>query len=118
MTQRTTAVLWLAAFAFTGAFVGCDTEAGKPIVTYDRGTPTLAPNLKDVTTKGYYALFPGDGITPIGADYLIPGDRFGFEVSEGKTVGVYVKAGIIKTLPLDEILTTQYEWKFMGAKQP
>ncbi|HET6248767.1 MAG TPA: hypothetical protein VFE47_13785 [Tepidisphaeraceae bacterium] len=97
---------------------GCGSHTNKPIVTYERDSPTI-PAMSVVSEKGLYALFPGDDVKqPLLDAYLHPGDKFGFQSQEGKTVGAYVKAGEIKTVTLDDILAGEYVWKFQGDKQP
>jgi len=96
---------------------GCAMPVGKPLVTYERNSATI-PELKVVEKQGLYALFPGDGVTPLDAVYLHPGDQFGFTRREGKVVGISIKAGESRTTPLDSVLTNDYQWKYQGDKQP
>ncbi len=96
---------------------GCGIEAGKPALVFQRDN-NVVPPLKTVDAKGFYALFPGNGISPLDSAYLNPGDTYGFTRSEGKTVGAYTKAGASRTIPLDGVLTTEYIWKYEGEKQP
>ena len=70
------------------------------------------------TQKGLYASFPGNGVAPLAAAYLQPGDKFGFQNQDGKTVGTYTESGEAKTVALDGVLTTEYIWKYQGDKKP
>ena len=96
---------------------GCGAELDKPIVTFERNS-SIIPPLKTADQKGLYALFPGNGIDPLDAAYLNPGDQYGFERADGRIVGVYFKSKAPKTIPLDGVLTTEYIWKYRGDKQP
>ncbi len=95
----------------------CAVPVGKPIVTYERNSATV-PKMSPVGKKGLYVLYPGNGITPLTATYLNPGDKFGFDNSQGKVAGAYIKDGALKTVALDGVLATEYVWKYEGEKQP
>lgn len=106
------------AFVLAAIFLaGCAAQAGKSTLTFERDA-TKVPPLQAVEDRGLYALFAGDGITPIEAVYLNKGDKYGFQFHEGKVVGVYIKRGETKLIPLDAILASEYLWKYQGDKQP
>ena len=112
--------LWISATLFTLStlLTGCvGAQPGKPIIAYERDSHTV-PKMSTVSDKGLYVLFPGDGVTPLEAVYLHPGDQFGFQNQDGKIVGVYTQSGETKTTPLDGVLTSEYVWKYQGDKQP
>lgn len=96
---------------------GCATQAGTAVLAYERNNITLPP-LTTVESVGLYALFPGDGITPLDAVYLTRGDKFGFRSRDGKTVGAYIKSGEAREVPLDGVLTSEYIWRYQGDKKP
>jgi hypothetical protein len=96
---------------------GCGIASNKPIVTYERDSATV-PQLSVVGHQGLYTLFPGNGVTPLAAVYLLSGDKFGFQNQDGKVVGVYVQSDETKSVPLDGVLTTEYVWKYQGDKKP
>jgi hypothetical protein len=96
---------------------GCAVPVGKALVTYERNSAAV-PAMHVVEHKGLYALFPGDGVLPLDAVYLNSGDKFGFTSREGKVVGVSIRGGESRTVPLDGVLTTEYVWKYQGDKQP
>ena len=83
----------LAALVFAMAIVACGcggTQVGKPIVSYQRNAIAV-PLMQTVSSAGLYTLFPGDGITPLEAVYLHPGDQYGFKSSEGKAAASTLK---------------------------
>jgi hypothetical protein len=96
---------------------GCGVHPDKPIVVYQRGATTV-PKLKTVDAKGLYVLFPGEGITPLEAVYLHPGDKYGFQSTDGRVAGFYSQAGAENFVTLDGVLTSDYVWKYQGDKQP
>ena len=97
--------------------VGCGVQKDRPIVIYERNS-TTAPKLKTVDSKGLYALFPGNGITPLEAVYLNPGDQYGFQSNDGRVAGFFTQSGESKFVPLDGVLTSDYAWRYQGDKQP
>lgn len=96
---------------------GCFSEPANPPVTFQRDALKAAPPT-EVKKQGLFALFPGDGISPLEAVYLHPGDEYGFKFSDGKAVGCYTAGGVTKLIPLDGVLTSEYVWKYEGDKQP
>ncbi|HWE02618.1 MAG TPA: hypothetical protein VG326_09435 [Tepidisphaeraceae bacterium] len=96
---------------------GCGVQTNKPLITYERNAIAVA-KLNTVETRGLYVLFPGNGITPLDAVYLHPGDVYGFKTNEGRVAGFYIQAGTSKFVTLDGVLTSEYTWKFEGEKQP
>ena len=106
----------LAVSCFVG---GCGPKGPSTTLIYQLNSHVI-PNTMTVGPRGLYALFPGDGITPLdgGAVYLNPGDQYGFQSHESHVLGFYTKDGQTKTIPLDGVLTTEYVWKYQGDKQP
>ena len=94
---------------------GCGVQPGRSLMTFQRGG-TQAPPLADVENSGWYALYPGNGLTPLDSVLLHKGDQFGFGMDNGKIAGVYVKNKHPGYIPLTGVLTSEYIWKYQGEK--
>ncbi|HZK81951.1 MAG TPA: hypothetical protein VFC46_12810 [Humisphaera sp.] len=114
-----TKALFLTTLIFAAALLasGCGVEKEKPIISYERNAISV-PKLKTVDKKGLYVLFPGNGITPLQAVYLHPGDQYGFQPNDGRVAGFYIQSGTGNFVPLDGVLSSEYVWKYEGDKQP
>lgn len=109
--RRLISICCLSIIALSAA--GCLPSQANQVVRYEANSQTIPASLT-VSQKGYYALYPGNGINPLESVYLNPGDQYGFVTHEGKIVGTYTKAGKAGYVPLDAILALDYVWKFDG----